>query len=85
MQRAVLRKTYNDISESIFYRFTIVFRRRRFIKMKNRHTIIRAIMALIWIAVGVIGIVRHDMKMAILSFAVGALFAFSAFMQKKKD
>ena len=52
--------------------------------MDNRHMIIRIIMAVIWLIVGIIGIVRHETMMGIISFAACALFGFSAFSLKKK-
>ena len=53
-------------------------------KMKNRHTIIRIIVALFWIAVGIIEFIRADVKMALFSIAIGILYAVGAFMRKKK-
>ena len=52
--------------------------------MNNRHMIIRAIMAILWLVVGIIGIVRHEIMLAVISFAACALFGFSAFRMKNQ-
>lgn len=52
--------------------------------MNNRHMIIRAILAVLWLIVGIIGIVKHEIIMGVISFAACALFGFSAFSMKNK-
>ena len=51
----------------------------------NRHIIIRAVMALLWIVVGIVRLVNsNDVKGAMLSFAVGAAFGISVFTMMRK-
>lgn len=52
---------------------------------KMRHVMVRAVMALVWIIVGVIQLVRHETATGIVSLAAGLAFGFSALgMMKKK-
>lgn len=56
----------------------------RRINMKNRHIIIRAIMAVIWLAAGVIALLKSQLVPGMISLALCALFGFSAFSMSKK-
>ena len=52
--------------------------------MKNRHIIIRAIMAVIWLAAGVIALLKSQLVPGMISLALCVLFGFSAFSMSKK-
>ncbi len=50
----------------------------------NRHIIIRAIVAVIWVVVGVVALVRGQTAEGVISLAAGAAFGFSSFSMMKK-
>ena len=50
----------------------------------NRHIMIRAVVAVIWVVVGVVALVRGQMAEGLLSLAAGAAFGFSAFSMSRK-
>lgn len=52
--------------------------------MKNRHMIIRAIMAVIWLVAGVIALLKSQLIPGLISLTMCALFGFSAFAMSKK-
>ncbi|MBR1382902.1 MAG: hypothetical protein IJ555_03695 [Ruminococcus sp.] len=51
----------------------------------NRHIIIRAVMAVLWIGVGIFRMIQAgDVKGGLLSLAVGVAFGISAFTMLRK-
>ena len=51
----------------------------------NRHIIIRAIIAVIWIAVGIIKAVHGNMLLGATGILMAAAFGYSAYILFKKD
>ncbi|MCR5020292.1 hypothetical protein [Ruminococcus sp.] len=50
----------------------------------NRHIIIRAIIAAIWVIVGIVVLIKGQMASGLISLAMGAVFGFSAFSMSRK-
>ena len=50
----------------------------------NRHIIIRAIIAVIWVVVGIIALAKGQMTEGLISLVAGAAFGFSSFSMLKK-
>ncbi len=52
--------------------------------MKNRHMILRAIFAVIWLIAGVVALLKHQLVPGLISLAMCALFGYSAFTLSRK-
>ena len=50
-----------------------------------RHVYIRGILALIWIAVGIVSVISGALGMALLYVIIGSIFLFSAYSVWKKE
>lgn len=50
----------------------------------NRHIIIRAVLAAIWVIVGIVVLIKGQMTSGLISLAMGAAFGFSAFSMSRK-
>ena len=50
----------------------------------NRHTIISALMTLVWIVAGIIGLVQGGVSKGGLPIVMGIIFAINAFRSMKK-
>ena len=53
--------------------------------MKNRHMILRAVFAVIWLIAGVVGLLQHQLVPGLISLAMCVLFGYSAFALSKKE